>query len=482
MARHWSISVYLLFLTFIFSLGIDFCNASDNTAGRSSFNGETELLQEFRRHYHGFDAAVHQVVNDQTDTFHLQLLLEDMTEYSYVVSHSHHGRPDVLNWEHTGSVGRPRAVINPNFLRWAHNHRSTTGITDFLGLSRRTVRRALLEHGIVTPGGVPFENQASVEENASNDIPEVFHPDIENAASLIQSSSRNSNMSNDTLDSFVCLLWAHYPRAGIQILHGMLRRLGQIVPYDNIRHSLIRVDPVHRVFDRIRIRRRCYTVPGPNSLWHHDGHHRMSVHNVRIERLWVDVSNYITQCWSDYLTHLELEHQLDVDNRNHIWLLQYLFLPVINQSLTFWAAGWNCHRISQRRGDGPARSPEDMWGFDMLTQGIRGDSLDQFAMTDEELEVFGVDWEGLQDEVLLQSLRRNYAHEQGSSTWFGQRGPPDQLNEVEVEPPLGSMTAGNVQLMEEALRSVPRGSDAGSVVNLWRAALVYARTTHSHAF
>ncbi|KAJ3820000.1 hypothetical protein F5880DRAFT_1625392 [Lentinula raphanica] len=191
-----------------------------------------------------------------------------------------------------------------------------------------------------------------------------------------------------------------------------------------------------------------------------------SVHNVRIERLWVDVSNYITQHWNDYFTHLELEHQLDVDKRSHIWLLQHLFLHAINQSLNFWVAG-----------------PEDMWGFDMLTQGMRGDSLDQFSMSEEELEVFGVDWEGLQDEVLLRSLRQNYANEQESSTWLGQRGPPERFNEVEVEPPPGAMTADEARLMDEVLRSVPlEHSEERNVVNIWRAALVYARSFHPHSF
>ncbi|KAJ3968455.1 hypothetical protein EV361DRAFT_1027977 [Lentinula raphanica] len=191
-----------------------------------------------------------------------------------------------------------------------------------------------------------------------------------------------------------------------------------------------------------------------------------SVHNVRIERLWVDVSNYITQRWNDYFTHLELEHQLDVDKRSHIWLLQHLFLHAINQSLNFWVAGW-----------------KDMWGFDMLTQGMRGDSLDQFSMSEEELEVFGVDWEGLQDEVLLRSLRQNYANEQESSTWLGQRGPPERFNEVEVEPPPGAMTADEARLMDEVLRSVPlEHSEERNVVNIWRAALVYARSFHPHSF
>jgi hypothetical protein len=33
------------------------------------------------------------------------------------------------------------------------------------------------------------------------------------------------------------------------------------------------MDPVQWVFEHIRIWRRVYSVPGPNSLWHHDGQH-----------------------------------------------------------------------------------------------------------------------------------------------------------------------------------------------------------------
>ncbi|KAJ3831965.1 hypothetical protein F5878DRAFT_548845 [Lentinula raphanica] len=207
-----------------------------------------------------------------------------------------------------------------------------------------------------------------------------------------------------------------------------------------------------------------------------------SVHNVRIERLWVDVSNYITQRWNNHFTQLERDHQLDVGNRNHIWLLQYLFLPVINRSLDFWVQGWNCHRISQRSGNGPTRSPEDMWGFDMLAQGMRGNALDQVPMSDEEIAEFGVDWQGIRDEALLDSLRENYAHEQGASRWFGQHGPPAQLNSVEVEPPSGLMSADEIQLMDEELHSIIRSPNEGDVVNLWRAALIYARATYPHAF
>ncbi|KAJ3768270.1 hypothetical protein FB446DRAFT_623393, partial [Lentinula raphanica] len=148
------------------------------------------------------------------------MILDVQTIRSQRLEQSHHGHPDVLSWEHTGSVGRPRAVIDPNFLQWAHHHRSTTGIADFLGLSRRTVRRALLEQGIVSPGGVPFEDQ--------------------NAASSIQSSllsNRRSNMSNDTLDSFIRLI-----RWGI-VIHGFIdgysRMITALRAADNNRSSTV---------------------------------------------------------------------------------------------------------------------------------------------------------------------------------------------------------------------------------------------------
>lgn len=142
--------------------------------------------------------------------------------------------------------------------------------------------------------------------------------------------------------------------------------------------------------------------------------------------------------------------------------------------------GWNQHRISQR--DGPNRSPEDMFGFDMLVRGIRGDSVDQFAMSDEELEVFGVDWEGLQDETLLRALRRNYAHEEGSSTWHGRHGPPPNLNEVQVDPPSGIVTTDQIRSLDDALQHIPQSSEQVDVVNLWTTALAYVRTLYPREF
>ncbi|KAJ3844034.1 hypothetical protein F5878DRAFT_526618 [Lentinula raphanica] len=198
-----------------------------------------------------------------------------------------------------------------------------------------------------------------------------------------------------------------------------------------------------------------------------------SVHNVRIERLWVDISHYISQTWHNLFTKLELQHGLDVLNTNHIWLLQHLFLATINEQLALWAEGWNNHRISQHNG--PSRSPEDMFGFDMIANGLRGDPLNEVVMTNEELELFGVDWEDLSDDALLNLLHENYSHE-GSGSWLGRRGPPPELSYVVVDPPPGLFTGEQLAFMEEQLQGLEHGPREVDVVYLWTTALAIARS------
>ncbi|KAJ3878440.1 hypothetical protein F5051DRAFT_327920 [Lentinula edodes] len=441
------------------------------------------LLVAFRAHYAQFEAVMGQVHAEPTDPFLLQLLGEDLNQFSQLAQ------------EHAAIFEPGEAqILQSNFLRFAHNHRTTTGLSHFLDVPRPTVRRRLLECGIATPGIGPFNFPLrSINElpsNESDDVLDVDTPppsqlpdDVQAEAAAIPSSSSSgyiTHISNEQLDSLLGRLRIHFHRAGIRMLDGMLRRLNIMVPFERIRQSLVRIDPIHRVFDRIRIRRRGYSVPGPNSLWHHDGHHHnKSIHNVRIERLWVDISHYCSQTWHDLLTLLEINHGLQVSNPNHIWLLQHLFLPIINEQLTFWAESWNRHQVSQRTG--PARSPEDMFVFDSLVNGIRGDDLGQFAMTDEELEVFGVDWEGLQDETLLRTLRSHYADE-GSGSWLGRRGPPPNLNEVAVNPPSAFLTPEQVASLDQQLQHHIRLPREQEVVQLWIDALAIAATMYPNEY
>lgn len=190
-----------------------------------------------------------------------------------------------------------------------------------------------------------------------------------------------------------------------------------------------------------------------------------SVHNVRIERLWVDVTAQVGSTWADFFTNLELYHGLDINNVYHIWLIHYLFLPLINQQLTFFADSWNQHRIQIR--DGPNRSPADMFGFDMIVHGVRGNQLPEDELSAEELEVYGVDWEGLQDDRLLRSQRANNTQGEGWTSWVGRTGPPDHLSEVSVQSPQSPLLPHEVDHLEEVVSPWRQSADDADLVNMW---------------
>ncbi|KAF8823653.1 hypothetical protein HHX47_DHR9000419 [Lentinula edodes] len=468
-----------------------------------------------------------QVHAEPTDPFLLQLLGEDLNQFSQLAQEhaaifepgeaqilqssiqvmildiralyegcielSHNGRPEVVFTEYTGRPGRPRTVINPDFLHFAHNHRTTTGLSHFLDVPRPTVRRRLLECGIATPGIGPFNFPLrSINElpsNESDDVLDVDTPppsqlpdDVQAEAAAIPSSSSSgyiTHISNEQLDSLLGRLHIHFHRAGIRMLDGMLCRLNIMVPFERIRQSLVRIDPIHRVFDRIRIRRRGYSVPGPNSLWHHDGHHRL----IR----WGIVIHGFIDGYSRLITGLR------ASNNNRGQTVLSLFLSAAEKYQlpsrvrgdhgieNIWVAAFMEHARGEGRGSYIWGSPEDMFVFDSLVNGIRGDDLGQFAMTDEELEVFGVDWEGLQDETLLRTLRSHYADE-GSGSWLGRRGPPPNLNEVAVNPPSAFLTPEQVASLDQQLQHHIRLPREQEVVQLWIDALAIAATMYPNEY
>ncbi|KAJ7737974.1 hypothetical protein B0H16DRAFT_1664698 [Mycena metata] len=387
--------------------------------------------------------------------------------YQQAIDASHHGRPTVVERVHTGRPGRPRVVIDPNFLQFAHEHRSTTGIRHFLNVSRGVVQAALLRQGLIEPGMAPFEGppfEDPLSENAElpeaplgleDDIldpdyavPQVLPADVADAAPPLPPSNGDLSTNADwELDSLLLRLRTHFRRVGISMLDGMLRRLGHRVQWDRIRESLCCIDPVHRVFQRIRIRRR-------------------SIHDVGAT-------------WSENFTMLELHHGLDINNVNHIWLLHHLFLPTINDQPTFFAQSWNKHRIQIRNG--PNRSPVDMFYFDTLVHGARGHALVD-DISEEELEVYGVDWEGLHDDTLLHSQRENNAAEMGRTSWLRRVGPPEHLNEVPVESPEGPLHLDQVAALEAVIgqwRGLAANSD---IIHLWSIALAFCCTLNNTAF
>ncbi len=88
----------------------------------------------------------------------------------------------------------------------------------------------------------------SLDRQFSSDIPQLTQ-----APSPLRTGL--SSLSEDQLDHHILQLRAHYTQAGITMLDGMLRRLGYHISREAICQSLLQIDPVQRVFERIRIRR-----------------------------------------------------------------------------------------------------------------------------------------------------------------------------------------------------------------------------------
>ena len=126
-----------------------------------------------------------------------------------------------------------------------------------------------------------------------------------------------------------------------------------------------------------------------------------------------------------------------------------------------------------------------MFGFDMFVHGVRGDQLPESHLNEDELEVFGVDWEALRDEQILQSQRQNNPQRENWSSWVGQVGPPENLNEVFLEPPLGGLLPhdSDVDLLDRALQAWMHGMQGSDeTISLWIHALACAQVINGDSF
>ena len=82
---------------------------------------------------------------------------------------------------------------------------------------------------------------------------------------------------NEQLDSKVsAFLNEHGCLVGTSMVLGHLRSEGLNIQRERVRKCLARVDPRNvRIRWAITVSRRAYSVAGPNSLWHLDGHHSL---------------------------------------------------------------------------------------------------------------------------------------------------------------------------------------------------------------
>jgi len=141
----------------------------------------------------------------------------------------------------TNNVGRPSYNIPAEDLENLRGLGFTwTKISKLFGVSRWTIYRRVKEY----------------------DIPNV---------------SGFSHISDDRLDQLVTDFSQHSNgSAGQSLVIGHIKSLGYRVQRRRIRKSLVRIDPENAALRwGIIIKRRKYSVPWPNSLWHLDGHHSL---------------------------------------------------------------------------------------------------------------------------------------------------------------------------------------------------------------
>jgi len=145
-----------------------------------------------------------------------------------------------LYFMNTTGLGRPRYDIPQEQLEHLLQlNFDCPTIATMLGVSLRTVRRRMDEYNLTV-------------------------------------RSRYSDVDDARLDQTVRELKQHFANSGYRMMDGLLRQHGIRVQQVRVRESMHRTDP-HGTTVRLAdlIQRRKYQVPGPQSLWHIDGNHKL---------------------------------------------------------------------------------------------------------------------------------------------------------------------------------------------------------------
>lgn len=189
-----------------------------------------------------------------------------------------------------------------------------------------------------------------------------------------------------------------------------------------------------------------------------------SVHNVRIERIWRDLTRNFGAKWKLFFRDLEVHDGLDRDLSSHIWLLHYLFLPAINHEALTWAGAWNLHSIAIRHER--QRSPNDMFFFGQIQNGIRGlrapgHPVDGDLNADDhiigDVQAYGIDWEEFEDRQINEHhVAANPSDDLGHENPFlAYKAHPHHLSHVEVEEVLAPLNEAQIQTLQTRLEELP---------------------------
>lgn len=148
----------------------------------------------------------------------------------------------------SGAVGRPTYVIPEDQLQsLIESHFTVPQISKILGVSISTIRRRM-------------------------------------SSLNLSVQSTYSQITNAELDNIVGGAQQQYPNWGNRQMYGYLVSRGIRVPIHRARESQRRVDPEGCVLRSLRsLRRRIYSVQGPQHLWHIDGNHKLIRYAVYVD-------------------------------------------------------------------------------------------------------------------------------------------------------------------------------------------------------
>ena len=174
---------------------------------------------------------------------------------------AHRAIQPLIRFEATG--GRPRKVIDPDFLRESLNMRESSGIGRLIGVSGRTVRRNAIRWGLASAAAPVL---ITTHDESTGEVTRVH-----NEHSV--GRQPRSSLTESELDRLICNVLQQFPNHGRLMISGQLASFGHYVTMHDIRASVRRVYGMPAQFGRQQIARREYRVAGPDSLWHHDGQH-----------------------------------------------------------------------------------------------------------------------------------------------------------------------------------------------------------------
>jgi hypothetical protein len=132
--------------------------------------------------------------------------------------------------------------------------------------------------------------------------------------------------------------------------------------------------------------------------------------------------------WAVFFYELEANHGLNPDLDSHLWLLHFLFLPMLNYDIDRWVEFWNSHPMLLPRGERNGATPAEQFFFYTLERGARG---------------FGAI--PRQEEGLPQLANEpNMGIQRGADGAPVHAIRPERLNQVNVEPPITDMVEAAV--------------------------------------